>query len=128
MLRILALVIALAATAVAQQDTASANADSPSASSKTADSRKIAAIEELLSLTKVDQTLQRILLQFEAAFSQQVEKLVPPLQDRELRSKILQDVQEFQTQIFDSLGDGFVLKISDPLSSRSTMRCSPPKK
>jgi len=100
MLRILALVIALAATAVAQQDTASANADPPSASSKTADSRKIAAIEELLSLTKVDQTLQRILLQFEAAFSQQVEKLVPPLQDRELRSKILQDVQEFQTQIF----------------------------
>ncbi len=92
MFRLLVLTIAAAAGAAAQPGTTPAP--------KTGDPGKIAAIEELLSLMKIDRTVQSFVSQFQSAFSQQLQSSIPPGQTPELRSKMSQDVQDFQKQIF----------------------------
>src|SRR5436305_10559852 len=91
MLRSCVVMVLLTVAATAQQN--SLTERSPAQS-------KIAAIEELLTLMKVDRTMQAIVLQFEAAFGPQLDKLIPPIQDLELRGKVLQDVQEFKNDMF----------------------------
>ena len=75
---------------------------SETAPSKAVDPAKMAAIEEMFTVTKADQMIGQVLSQVEIGLRGQISKsvndLIPPGSDN--HSKILADSQEFEKQIF----------------------------
>jgi len=89
-MRSLVVFVLLSASALAQEPA------NPPAATRPIDPAKLAAIEELLSLTKVDQLTQQILNQVEQATKPQIEKI----QGADRRSEMTADLQTFQGQVF----------------------------
>src|SRR5579872_1250209 len=88
MFRLSALVIAFTATATAQ------NAVTPQAA-------KIAAIEDLLSVLKLERTQQQYLAQIQPLLAQQINGMLTQVGNADARAKMGPDIQEFQKQMGD---------------------------
>jgi uncharacterized protein len=70
------------------------------------DPAKRAAIEELLTLMKVDETTKQLLPQVQQMMVQATEKAIPPeLQNSPDQSKLKDELRDFQNRLFDLLKD-----------------------
>jgi hypothetical protein len=85
---------------VAQEQT------NPPPAAQPIDPAKLAAIEELPSLMKIDQLTQQMLTQVEQSMKPQIEAALPPeIQNSSRRSEMLADIQAFEGQIFGLIKD-----------------------
>jgi hypothetical protein len=84
----------------------SASAFAQERASPLIDPAKRAVIEELFSLTKLDQLTEQMLTQFEKAMKPQIEKSLPPeVQASGRGPEMLADIQSFENQVFALVKD-----------------------
>src|ERR1700735_3139698 len=72
----------------------------------TSDSAKLASIEELLSLMKVDRTIQQMLPQVQRMMAQSMKDSLPAgIRNSQDSAKATAELQDFQNRLFDLLKD-----------------------
>jgi hypothetical protein len=70
------------------------------------DTSKRAAIEELLSLMKMDQMQKQMLTQYQQLISEQIEKVAPlEMQNSPDRAKVAADIQDFENRLVELMKD-----------------------